>query len=259
VHRLDDATAARGVAAHSSGNHAAALALAAATREIPCWVVMPSNAPRSKRDAAAGYGAEVVLCEPTLNGREATLRELLARTGASEIHPYNHPDVVAGQGTATLELLEQVPGIETVIAPVSGGGLLSGTAIAAHGYDRAIRVLGAEPETVADAQRSLVAGELRTDGNETSIADGLLAVLSPFTFGILQAHAVEVTTVTDDEIVAAMRFLFERTKQVVEPSGATALAGLLAWVRDGRPLAERVGVILSGGNLDLDRLPFTPE
>ena len=256
VFSLDDATAARGVAAHSSGNHAAALALAARTRGIPCHVVMPSDAPRAKREATAGYGAEIVLCEPTLEARATTLAEVLARTGATEVHPYDHPDVIAGQGTATLELLEEVPAVGAVVAPVSGGGLLSGTAIAAHGVDPGIAVFGAEPAAVDDAARSLAAGRRIPDGNGTSIADGLLAVLSDRTFTILHDHDVRVVTVTEDEIVDAMALLFTRLKQVVEPSGATALAGLLALDRDGTALPSDVGVVLSGGNVDLDRLPF---
>jgi threonine dehydratase len=256
VHALDDATASRGVAAHSSGNHAAALALAAATRRIPCHVVMPTTTPEVKQEATRAYGAEITLCEPTLAAREATLREVLRRTGATEIHPFDHPLVIAGQGTATLELLHAVPSIRTVIAPVSGGGLLSGTAIAAHGIDPTIRVWGAEPEQVADAHRSLAAGELRVDGNATSIADGLLAVLSERTFSILRDHGVEVVTVTEDEIVDAMALLFTRAKQVVEPSGATGLGGLLALARRGVDLGQDVGLILSGGNVDLDGLPF---
>ena len=256
VFSLDDATAARGVAAHSSGNHAAALALAARSRGIPCHVVMPADAPRAKQEATAGYGAEIVLCEPTLEARATTLAEVLARTGATEVHPYDHPDVIAGQGTATLELLKEVPAIGAVVAPVSGGGLLSGTAVAAHGADPGIAVLGAEPATLDDAARSLAAGRRIPDGNGTSIADGLVAVLSDRTFTILRDHRVRVVTVTEDEIVDAMALLFTRLKQVVEPSGATALAGLLALVRDGTALPPDVGVILSGGNVDLDRLPF---
>jgi len=252
---LDDETAARGVAAHSSGNHAAALALAARQRGVPCHVVMPSTAPRSKQEATAGYGAEVTLCEPTLAAREAALAEVIDRTGATEVHPYDHPAVIAGQGTATLELLEQVPAIGVVVVPVSGGGLASGTAIAARGHDPSVAVWGVEPAGVADAQRSLTAGQRITEGNTTSIADGLLAVLSERTFSILQAHEVGIVTVTDDEIRAAMALLATRLKQVVEPSGATALAGLLAQARGGAALPGDVGVIVSGGNVDLDRLP----
>lgn len=264
VQRLDAAAAARGVAAHSSGNHAAALALAAATRRIPCHVVMPSNAPAVKQEATRAYGATVVLCEPTLEARETTLAEVIERTGAVEIHPYDHPDVMAGQGTATLELLDEVPTIRAVVAPVSGGGLLSGTAIAAHGVDPAIRVFGAEPAQVDDAHRSLAAGRLVTGHNTTSIADGLLAVLSERTFSVLRSHEVEVVTVTEDEIITAMAMLFERLKQVVEPSAAVALAGAATLGRQGawRSLAGAggepfdIGVVLSGGNVDLARLPF---
>lgn len=256
---LDDATAARGVAAHSSGNHAAALALAARTRGIPCHVVMPTTTPRVKAAATADYGARIVWCEPTLAARDAVLAEVLDRTGATEIHPYDHPDVIAGQGTATLELLEQVPALGAVVAPVSGGGLLGGTALAAHGQRPDLVVLGAEPDAVDDAHRSLVAGVRTAEGNGTSIADGLLAVLSDRTFALLAAHVAQIVTVTEDEIVDAMALLFTRTKQVVEPSGATALAAVLALARAGAPLPADVGVILSGGNVDLDRLPFTPE
>ena len=256
VWSLDDALAARGVAAHSSGNHAGALARAAATRGIPCHIVMPADAPRAKQAATQGYGASITLCEPTLDARAASLQAVLERTGATEIHPYDHPEVIAGAGTATLELLEEVPGIRAVIAPVSGGGLLSGTAIAAHGVDPSVVVMGAEPDQVADAHRSLRAGALDTTGNSTSVADGLLAVLSERTFAILQHHEVEVVTVTETEIIDAMALLFTRSKQVVEPSGATGLAGLLALRRRKIDLGADVGVILSGGNVDLDRLPF---
>ena len=256
VQRLDDDRARRGVAAHSSGNHAAALASAARTRGIPCFIVIPEDAPLAKVAATRDQGAEITFCAPTLAARAEELATVIARTGATEIHPYDHPDVIAGQGTATLELLDDVPGIVTVLAPVSGGGLLSGTAIAAHGRNPAIAVRGCEPVTVADAHRSLAVGELRTEGNTTSIADGLLAVLSPTTFGVLRYHHVEIVTVTDDEIIAAMALLFTRAKQVVEPSGATALAGALALARAGIDLGSDIGVVLSGGNIDLDDLPF---
>lgn len=256
VQRLPADVAVRGVAAHSSGNHAAALARAARTRGIPCHVVMPRDTPAVKVAATVGYGAQVTFCEPTLAARAATLAEVVAATGATEIHPFDHPDVIAGQGTATIELLEQAPEVRTIVAPVSGGGLLSGTVIAAHGTDPDIRVLGVEPEQVADAHRSLEAGELRTDGNTTTIADGLLATLSPTTFAILRDHSVRVVTVTEDEIVDAMALLFSRAKQVVEPSGATGLAGVLALRRSGADIGHDVGVILSGGNVDLAGLPF---
>lgn len=253
---LDDEVAARGVAAHSSGNHAAALALAARARGIRCTVVMPRDAPATKQRATEAYGAEIVLCAPTLDAREAALAEVLARTGATEIHPYDHPDVIAGQGTATLDLLGARPEIGAVIAPVSGGGLLSGAAIAARGSASDVVVYGAEPADVADAHRSLRSGTRTSEGNTTSIADGLLAVLSDRTFHILRISGVEVVTVTEAEIVDAMALVFTRMKQVIEPSAATAVAGLVALARSGASLPDDVGVILSGGNVDLDRLPF---
>lgn len=256
VRSLSAEAAERGVAAHSSGNHASALALAASVRGIPCHVVMPADAPATKREATEAFGATVVLCEPTLEARESTLAEVLERTGATEVHPYDDVRVIAGQGTAALELLTDVPEIGAVMAPVSGGGLLSGTAIATHGVRADIRVLGGEPAAVDDAHRSLAAGQRTSDGNSTSIADGLLAVLSDRTFQILRDHAVEVTTVTEAEIVAAMELLFGRVKQVVEPSGAVGLAALIALAERGAVLPADVGVILSGGNVDLDRLPF---
>jgi threonine dehydratase/serine racemase len=253
---LDEPTAARGVAAHSSGNHAAALALAASLRGIPCHVVMPKSAPRVKQDAACAYGATIVLCEPTLEARSEMLAAVLRDTGATEIHPYDHPDVIAGQGTAALDLLTEVPAIGVIIAPVSGGGLLGGTAIAAHGVNPEIRVRGAEPATVDDAYRSLRSGRLTQDVDSLSIADGLLAVLSERTFAILRDHAVEVVTVSEAEIVVAMALVFERLKQVVEPSAAVAVAALLVLARGGAVMPRDIGVILSGGNVDLDRLPF---
>ena len=259
VFALDDDAAGRGVAAHSSGNHAAALALAARERGIPCHVVMPENAPKSKQTATASYGAEIALCAPTLSGREAALATVLAETGAVEIHPYDDAEVIAGQGTATIELLTDAPSVRTVIAPVSGGGLLSGAAIAAHGIDETITVWGAEPAAVDDAYRSLVAGSRTAAGNTTSIADGLLAVLCDRTFAILRSHSVEVVTVSEREIAEAMALVFTRLKQVVEPSAATAVAGLLALARRSAVPPGDVGVILSGGNVDLDHLPFGRE
>jgi threonine dehydratase len=250
VWSLDDDTAARGVAAHSSGNHAAALAMAARVRGVPSYVVMPSNAPRVKLEAARRYGAQVFLCDPSLEARADTLEGVLERTGAVEIHPYDDPRVIAGQGTATLELLEDRPGLTMVVAPVSGGGLLSGTAIVAHGCNPEIAIVGAEPSNVDDAARSLAAGELVTGENGSSIADGLLATLSARTFTILADHDTEIVTVSEDEIVDAMRLIFEVLKQVVEPSGATALAAVLRARSTLADADHRVGVILSGGNVD---------
>lgn len=250
---LDDAEAARGVAAHSSGNHSTALAVAAARRGIPCTVVMPEGAPDTKRNATEAAGARVVTCAPTMAARAARLAEVLVETGAVEVHPFDDPRVIAGQGTATLELLHEVPAIRLVIAPVSGGGLLSGTAIAAHGIDPAIVVWGAEPAGADDAFRSLAAGHLVLDGPNETIADGLVAQLSRRTLAILQAHGVAVVTVTEEQIVEAMRVLARDAKQVVEPSGAVALAGLAQLAADGTDLPSDVGVLVSGGNVGLER------
>jgi threonine dehydratase len=248
---LSDEDAARGVVAHSSGNHASALALAAQRRGIACTVVMPRGVPATKRAATEAAGAAVVICDPTLEARAATVAALVADTGAVEIHPFDDPRVQAGQGTATLELLEAVPAIGMVVAPVSGGGLLSGTAVAAHGIEPSLPVWGAEPAGADDAFRSLAAGHLVLDGPTETIADGLVAQLSERTLAILQAHAVRVVTVTEDQIVEGMRRLAVDAKQVVEPSGAVALAGLAQLAAGGADLAADVGVIVSGGNVDL--------
>jgi threonine dehydratase len=250
---LDDASAARGVAAHSSGNHAAALAVAAARRGIPCTVVMPEGTPATKRRATEAAGARVIMCEPTMQARADTVAQVLVETGAVEIHPFNDLGVMAGQGSAALELLDAVPEIRMVVAPVSGGGLLSGTAVAAHGVDPGIAVWGAEPAGADDAFRSLAAGHLVLDGPNDTIADGLVAQLSERTLAILQHHEVRVVTVTEEQIVEGMRMLATGAKQVVEPSGAVALAGLARLAGDGTEVPADVGVIVSGGNVDLDR------
>lgn len=249
VLQLSDEEARHGVATHSSGNHGGALAMAARERGIPCFVVMPAGAPRAKVHAVRGYGGQVIECEPTLEAREATLAEVLAETNAHTVHPYDDPQVIAGAGTACLELLEEHPDLDAVIAPVSGGGLLSGTAIAAHGLRSDCRIWGAEPAGADDAYRSLASGELVPRDDGSSIADGLLAELSARTFSILSEHCEAIVRVDDREIVSAMRFLFERCKLIVEPSGAAGLAGLFAFPE---VLPTRIGVILSGGNLDLE-------
>lgn len=250
---LADGAAARGVCTHSSGNHAAALARAAALRGIPAWVVMPRNAPPVKRAAVAGYGAEIVDCEPTLAARESTLAEVVARTGATFVHPYDDPRVIAGQGTAALELLQERPDLEAVIAPVGGGGLASGTALAVAGAHPEVEVWGAEPAGAADAARSLTTGELQPSVDPDTICDGLLTSLSPRTFAILRRGLAGILTVPDATIRRALRLLLERAKLVVEPSAAVTLAVVLEHPERFR--GRRVGLILSGGNLELDRLP----
>ncbi len=257
VLRLDSAAAARGVVTHSSGNHAQALALAAKLRGIAAHVVMPSTAPRVKRRAVEGYGARVVECAPTLQSREDTAASVMEETGATLIPPYDHPDVIAGQGTLGLELLEQVPDLDTIVAPLGGGGMISGVCIATKSQRPKLRVIGVEPRGADDAARSKLAGALVRLEAPSSIADGLLAGLGRLTWPIVRDGVDAVHVVDDAAIVAAMRLLWERMKLVVEPSGAVALAAVLApeFRSTG---ARRVGVVLSGGNVDLDHLPFSP-
>ena len=260
VSLLSDKAAAAGVVTHSSGNHAQALALAAKMRGVPACIVMPSTAPVVKKVAVEGYGAEVIVCEPTLAARESTASEVQARTGATFIHPYDNDDVIAGQGTAMLELFEQAAELGTkldsVITPVGGGGLLSGTCIAARGLDSAIRVFAGEPAGADDAARSFQAGELILQTGPKTIADGLLTSLGQRNWSIIQHNVEQIVTVRDDEIVSAMRLLWERAKLLVEPSAAVALAAVLCATFDPECSGDAVGVILSGGNVDLDRLPW---
>jgi len=259
VFSLTDEEAARGVSTHSSGNHAQALALAAKLRGIPAFIVMPEKAPRVKREAVAGYGGQITFCEPTLEAREATLAKVVAQTSSAVIHPYNNERVIAGQGTATLELLEEVPDLDVVIAPVGGGGLLSGTSIAATEIKKGIRVIGAEPEMADDAYRSIQSGEILPSMNPNTIADGLLTSLGTLTFPIIQQRVEQIVTVSEQGIIDSMKFIWERAKIIVEPSAAAAVAVL--WEKKIDLTGLRVGVILSGGNVDLEKLPWqkTPK
>lgn len=254
VFSLSDEDAAKGVVTPSSGNHGAALAKAAQKRNIPAWVIMPKNSPMVKRNAVEAYGGQITLCEPTMRSRQETAAAVQARTGAILIHPYDNDRIIAGQGTAAAELLEEMPDLDMIIAPVSGGGLLSGTAIASKGMKPRIRVLGAEPKNADDAYRSLKSGHIESNESADTIADGLRAVLAPRTFAILLRLADEISTVTEEEIVAAMRLLWERMKIIVEPSGAISAAPVLN--RRIGAEGKRVGIILSGGNVDLGSLPF---
>jgi threonine dehydratase len=251
---LDDESAARGVATHSSGNHAAALARAAAIRDVPAHVVMPRSAPPIKRAAVEGYGAEITDCEPTLESREQTLAEVVERTGATFIHPYDDPVVIAGQGTAALELLEEVPDLDAVITPVGGGGLLSGSCIAVAAIAPSIELFGAEPEGADDAFRSLRDGRIHPSVNPQTACDGLLTSLSELTFSIIRENAAGILTVTEEGVIKAMRLIWTRAKMVVEPSAAVTLAAVLEHAE--RFKGRRVGLILSGGNVDLDHLPW---
>ncbi|MCC6259785.1 MAG: pyridoxal-phosphate dependent enzyme [Anaerolineales bacterium] len=254
VFSLTNGDAKHGVCTHSSGNHAQAIALAARMRGIPAYIVMPSNAPQVKKNAVAGYGGQITLCEPTLEARENSLDRIRLDTGATVLHPYNNEKVIAGQGTATLELLEEVPDLDAIIAPVGGGGLLSGTSIAALGIKKGIRIIGAEPENADDAFRSLQAGEIIPSVNPKSIADGLLSSLGSLTFPIIQKNAEQIVTASEQGVVDVMKFIWERAKIVIEPSAAVALAVLWEQKIDLRGL--RVGVIISGGNVDLEKLPW---
>ncbi len=256
---LSDAEAARGVVTVSSGNHGAAVALAARRRGIKAWIVMPSNTPMAKRRAVESYGGKITLCEPTMASRESTAAELVRKTGAVLIHPYDNDRVIAGQGTAALELLEDAPDLDFILAPVSGGGLLSGTAIAAKGLrpggnPPAVRVIGCEPGNADDAYRSLTTGQMQPVDHPDTIADGLRAQLAARTFAILRRHVDQIVLVTEEEIIAAMRTVWERMKIIIEPSAAVAVVPALE--RKLGAAGKKVGIILSGGNLDLAALPF---
>ncbi|UCG52317.1 MAG: pyridoxal-phosphate dependent enzyme [Candidatus Latescibacterota bacterium] len=244
----------RGVATHSSGNHAAAVALAARRRGVPAYIVMPETVPRVKVDAVRGYGAEIVFCEPTLKAREKGLAGVVNRTGAMFIHPYNDYRVIAGQGTAALEFCEEVSDLDVVMAPVGGGGLLSGTAIAVAAVSPGTRVIAAEPEGADDAYRSFRSGVLVPSRDPRTIADGLLTSLGDLTFPIIKRLVNDIVTVGDEEIVAAMRMIWERMKIIVEPSAAVPLAALQT--RRGVVKERRIGIILTGGNVDLGNLPW---
>jgi threonine dehydratase len=254
VFSLSDEEAARGVCTHSSGNHAQALALAARLRGIPAYVVMPDNAPAVKKAAVAGYGGEITFCEPTLAAREATLAKVVEQTGAAIVHPYNDERVIAGQATAALELLQDIPDLDVMIAPVGGGGLLSGTSIAATGIRPGIRVLAGEPEMADDAYRSLKAGEILPSVRPTTIADGLLTSLGTVTFPIIRQCVEQVVTVSEQGIIDSMKFVWERLKIVIEPSAAVAVGVL--WERKIELSGLKIGLILSGGNVDLEKLPW---
>ena len=251
---LPESDVQRGVVTHSSGNHAQALALAARLRGITAYIVMPHTAPAVKKQAVAGYGGKITFCEPTLEARESTQAQVIAQTGATAIHPYNNYQVIAGQGTAALELLEEIPVLDAILAPISGGGLLSGTAIAATELSPGIRVIGAEPEGADDAFRSFSEGRIIPSVNPKTIADGLMASLGDLTFPIIAKRVERIVTVSEAGIIAAMKFIWERAKIIIEPSAAVAVAAL--WERKLDVTGMSVGVILSGGNLDLDRLPW---
>jgi threonine dehydratase len=255
VFSLSDVEAAHGVATHSSGNHAAALARAAKLRGIPAYIVMPENAPKAKQASVQRYGGDIILCAPTLEARESTAAGIVAKTGAAFIHPYNDLRVMAGQGTATIELLDEVGELNLILCPVGGGGLLSGTAVAACSLKPGIRVIAVEPDGADDAYRSFKAGHVIPASKPNTIADGLLTSLGDKTFAEIQRYVDDIVTVSDDAIVYAMRKIWEVMKIIVEPSAALPLAAIVD--NKLRVVGQRVGVLLTGGNLDLDRLPWS--
>ncbi|WP_266183584.1 pyridoxal-phosphate dependent enzyme [Dyella humicola] len=254
VWSLDDEQAARGVVTHSSGNHGNALALAAATRGIAAHVIVPDGAVRTKVEAIERAGAILHRCEATQAAREAKAEEVRRATGAELVHPYADTRVMAGQGTAALELLQQSGGLDALITPVGGGGLAAGTAIAAHGLAPQLILHGAEPEGADDAARSLAQGHRVGPFTAHTICDGLRTLIGETNYDALRMHRVQVATVSDEEVVAAMKLLWNELKLVVEPSSATVLAALLRYPE--RFAGRRVGLVLSGGNVDLDALPW---
>lgn len=254
VMQLDSDAAARGVVTHSSGNHAQALAYAANLRGIPCTIVMPHNAPSVKQDAVRDYGASIVLCEPTLASRLDTMQSIVATTGAHPVPPYNDERVVAGQGTLALEFLEQVNNLDAVMAPVGGGGLLSGVATAVRALESHIDIIGAEPEIAADAQLSLKTGVLQPPADAMTIADGLRTGLGDITLSHLQRAGVSIITASEEGIREATYRIMERLKVVIEPSAGVTLAAMLE--NPGHWSGQNVGIVLCGGNIDIRRLPI---
>ena len=263
IFSLSDEEASHGIVTPSSGNHGAAVACAAAWRGVPAWIVMPENAPKVKCKAVEAYGGRITFCAPKVSARTETAARVQAETGAVMVHPYDDDRIIAGQATATKEFLEEVADLDALFTPASGGGLLSGTCLAAKSMRPQIRVFGCEPDRADDAYRSLTSGTLQSLESSDTIADGLRASLSPRTFAILRKHVERILLVNEEEIIAAMRLVWERLKIVIEPSSAVAIAPLL---RPGGVAAlqlpatssrpPRLGVLFSGGNVDLSSLPF---
>jgi threonine dehydratase len=252
--RLTSEERARGLATHSSGNHGQAVARAAQLLGIPAYIVMPENAPKVKRQAAQSYGAKIISCAPTLASREAALEKVVAETGATFIHPFNDYNVIAGQATAALELMEDISGLDVVMAPVGGGGLMSGTTLMVKYLSSSVKAIGAEPKAVDDAYRSLQAGRLMSNDTTNTVADGLRTTLGEKTFEILSKELEEIITVEEEEIIRAMRLIWERMKIIIEASCAVPLAAVLK--EKDRFKNQRIGIILTGGNVDFENLPF---
>jgi threonine dehydratase len=255
VFHLHDDQARAGVLTHSSGNHAQALALAARLRGIPAHIVMPSTASPVKRAAVEGYGGRVIECPPTLQDRESTARAVQAETGAIFIHPYDNPDIIAGQGTTALEMLDEVADLDALVAPVGGGGLVSGITLAGQAVKPGLRIFAAEPQGADDAARSKMAGQFIPQTAPRTIADGLLTSLGELTWPIIRDQVEQVITVSEEEIIQAMRLSWERAKLLIEPSAAVAVAAVLTEEFRAIPGIQRVGIVLSGGNVNLDHLP----
>jgi threonine dehydratase len=245
---------AKGVVTHSSGNFAQALSLAAKYQGVKAYIVMPSTAPKVKVEAVKGYGGEIIICPPTLKAREETAHKIGLETGATFIHPSNDLDVIHGQGTAAIELIEECPDLDAIITPVGGGGLLAGTSLAASLFAPNCTIFGAEPENADDAFRSLKSGKIETNHSAETIADGLKTELGKLNFPIIQEHVEGIVLVSEGEIVEALKLIWTRMKIIVEPSSAVALAAVLKSADIFQH--KRVGVILSGGNVDLENLPF---
>ncbi len=255
VFGLDDAQAAKGVATHSSGNHASCLSYAAMRRGIPCNVVMPRTAPQAKKDTVRRYGGQITECEPSTTSREATFAEVQAKTGGDFVHPYNDPRVIAGQGTCAREFMEQTDGLDMVVAPIGGGGMISGTCLTLSNLAPETQIIAAEPEQADDAYRSFKAGQIIADDAPKTIADGLLVPLKELTWHFVSNHVTEIYTATEAEIIDAMKLTWKHLRIVMEPSCAVPLAIVLK-----NPDAfknKRVGIVVTGGNVDLDKLPWT--
>ena len=244
----------RGVVTHSSGNHAAALALAARMNSVKANIVMPENAPVVKKNAVAGYGAEITFCKPTLQAREETTKQIIEKTGATLVHPYDNFNVICGQGTAALELLEEVSDLAIVIAPIGGGGLMSGTSTSVKGTNPKIQVIGAEPLNANDAYISFNSGVLTPSNNPKTVADGLLTSLSDLTFSIIRKNVDSILLAKEESIIECMILIWERMKIIVEPSSATVLA--IVKENPGFFKGKKIGLIISGGNVDFRKLPF---
>jgi threonine dehydratase len=254
VFSLTDEQAAKGVATHSSGNHGTCLSYAAGRRGIPCTVVMPHTAPQAKKDAVRGYGGRVVECEPSTTSREAVFAEVVKETGAEFIHPYNDHRVIAGQATCSAELLEKVTDLDAVVAPIGGGGMVSGTCLTLSNLAPRIKIFAAEPEQADDAYRSFKAGHIISDDAPETVADGLKVPLKELTWHFVQRHVADIMTASEQEIIDAMKLIWKRMKIVMEPSSAVPLATILK--NPDVFAGKRVGVIITGGNVDLEKLPW---